>query len=64
MGIFGVVLLTLTLGVSFLFYGFSILNPADPLVGMAFTIMGIFLVLAALLIMFTQLFMGSPTIVK
>ena len=63
-------IIALTIGLATIFtgfllciYGLYLTNPADPLVGMEISIIGLFLCIAGFLIVFVQLLSGeSPPI--
>ena len=61
-GPLGLALLLLAIAVSLFIYGLLTTNPTDPLTGMAYSVTGIFLAIASLLIIYNQLFSGSQLI--
>jgi len=52
---------TFIVAVALFIYGLCASNPADPITGMVLSIIGMFLGMAALLIIYIYLFSGSRT---
>jgi len=58
-GALAIGLTTIMAGFLLCIYGLYLMNPAEPMVGMAISIIGLFLGMAGFLIVFVQLFSGE-----